>query len=109
MSVILVLMMRLPPGSTRTATLLPCTTLFRSRQRLLAQVAADRGIGLSETHRDLRIPVRCLHFVDHHAAAHVGDADAGRLELVIETFGKTIETGLAGLVDRKSTRLNSSH
>src|SRR3546814_4735026 len=54
------------------------------RQRLLAQVAADRGIGLSETHRDLRIPVRCLHFVDHHAAAHVGDADAGRLELVIE-------------------------
>src|SRR3546814_10462820 len=38
--------MRLPPRSTRTYTLLPYTTLFRSRKRLERGLAADALVGV---------------------------------------------------------------
>src|SRR3546814_16788982 len=89
------LMIRRPPGSTRTDTLLPYTTLFRSKVRthlaaLTAKYAADRldalasakGITLRGTPEVLFVCVQ----------------NAGRSQMAA-----------AYLRDRKSTRLNSSH
>src|SRR3546814_19443150 len=94
-----VLMIRLPPRSTRTDTLFPYTTLFRSFQDGLAVVlAAQRrrnlGKGAVITHRDLvQREVMRRGIAGDVEAACLGAAD--RLD------------ALGG--DRKSTRLNSSH
>src|SRR3546814_15523239 len=74
------LMIRRPPRSTRTDTLFPYTTLFRSRvaaARVLVAVAEAADAVLHEGRRE-------VHGRDDRAG--------GRVE-----------------VDRKSTRLNSSH
>src|SRR3546814_19206390 len=97
-------MIRRPPRSTRTDTLFPYTTLFRSLQ---AAVCVFLGDGDDETQ------VRFDHFLlgdagfalallnALHDAAIFADVEAGlggqRLDLV------------AQVLDRKSTRLNSSH
>src|SRR3546814_16323482 len=77
------LMIRRPPRSTRTDTLLPYTTLFRSRAASLPDVA-----------RSPRQQNRVVEVEQHGgmiaAAALLGDR-------------------LVGEGDRKSTRLNSSH
>src|SRR3546814_13786508 len=39
------LMIRLPPRSTRTDTLFPCTTLFRSGEIAFRPIAAEAGAG----------------------------------------------------------------
>src|SRR3546814_13789281 len=70
------LMIRRPPRSTRTDTLFPYTTLFRS--------------GLVELHPVLRARARDLEALDGRLAG-------GRVDL------ESLE------IDRKSTRLNSSH
>src|SRR3546814_16128330 len=75
--VVLVLMIRRPPRSTRTDTLFPNTTLFRSP-------VAHREIERERHRRRRRIGM----LVD-------GQHDA---------FGRQTQ-----LLDRKSTRLNSSH
>src|SRR3546814_13152345 len=101
-------MIRRPPRSTRTDTLFPYTTLFRSGRRL--DVAGRRAVLAVETthvaldegaHPDFfaGIRVACEQFAD----------DA---ELV--TGAAVYQQHLAGLGvfdqrDRKSTRLNSSH
>src|SRR3546814_2790805 len=102
-------MIRRPPRSTRTDTLFPYTTLFRSlvdeAQRLL-----EIGIGLAgeaddEIARQRDIGTHGAHLVKHAqiriaavAAVHrLEDAAAARLH-------GQMEEG-----DRKSTRLNSSH
>src|SRR3546814_19167977 len=101
-------MIQPPPRSTRTATLLPYTTLFRSdaalAARLLQPVRPDRAVGGG---RD----VRRVGPVDHQRRAHrdrlrrplplPGAVEAGVLQLV--------PGFIEGLEDRKSTRLNSSH
>src|SRR3546814_12392151 len=81
--IIFFLMIRRPPRSTRTDTLFPYTTLFRSHQRGVGQ--ADR---MGEHRR-------------HAAAADPAQLDLGRRETRIARR----ETD----IDRKSTRLNSSH
>src|SRR3546814_7415636 len=55
-------MMRRPPGSTRTATLLPYTTLFRSQPPLLKRhrdafeaYAGDKAAGSAGYHRHWRV------------------------------------------------------
>src|SRR3546814_3132014 len=86
-------MIRLPPRSTRTDTLFPYTTLFRSADRQLAgerlenvQVLSDERIARElRTHEDDR----------HQLSVSDGHGDL--------RFPRT-EVG-----DRKSTRLNSSH
>src|SRR3546814_15861793 len=43
------LMIRRPPSSTRTDTLFPYTTLFRSSYRDLEEMLAERGISVDHT------------------------------------------------------------
>src|SRR3546814_16840127 len=84
------LMIRLPPRSTRTDTLFPYTTLFRSvvvtEDDPDLAVAIDPGSARRVTDR----PIAVVHAVEEHAA--VGDHP----EVIVR-------------IDRKSTRLNSSH
>src|SRR3546814_14635717 len=100
------IMIRRPPISTRTDTLFPYTTLFRSgsvnavEQRLAAlHVADDGGAGVPLQHvtrqeqQDLIAPEDASLRIDEAEAVAVaveGDAEVAAL-------------------DRKSTRLNSSH
>src|SRR3546814_15629930 len=90
------LMIRRPPRSTRTDTLFPYTTLFRSRAWLSRLRAA--GVRFHMRHRwsgwaaGVAVGPQALHFETPHGALAVR-ADAAIL----------------ALGDRKSTRLNSSH
>src|SRR3546814_10096773 len=86
------LMIRRPPRSTRTDTLFPYTTLFRSVA--VAQIVARRG---GEDHRFLR------HHRDARADGggvgggqrHAIEADLARLR-VVEALGELEEGRLAG-------------
>src|SRR3546814_20539422 len=86
------LMVRRPPRSTRTATLFPYTTLFRSMQR-------DESMSI-------RIPHGFLLQESEFAKIH---------EMVSGWRSELRELQRAGVArlladrDRKSTRLNSSH
>src|SRR3546814_14352168 len=104
-------MIRRPPRSTRTDTLFPYTALFRSqvqKSKLVEQIA-----GLIN---DRKLPI----------LADVRDESDAELRLVLEPLARTVEAevlmeslfklteletrfGLNLNVDRKSTRLNSSH
>src|SRR3546814_15532987 len=99
-------MIRRPPRSTRTATLLPYTPLFRSDAQILnaAKPLFERGERMQLTYN-----VRNTH-----------RAVGTRLSAeVTQRFGMTglaqghVEIRLRGTagqsLDRKSTRLNSSH
>src|SRR3546814_13687065 len=83
------LMIRRPPRSTRTDTLFPYTTLFRS-------------VGLGTAQR-----------IDHHAhAAGAEVLSRGFARRVARDQVEPWQPGVVldgGKVDRKSTRLNSSH
>src|SRR3546814_10337998 len=112
-------MTRRPPRSTRTDTLLPYTTLFRS---LLALVADARGlVDLADD-----VPVRFV--VDRDELVLDGkfllqgralplEREEGLLDLGdqlgMQVVGIAVARGREGLRlvagDRKSTRLNSSH
>src|SRR3546814_3182690 len=104
-------MIRRPPRSTRTDTLFPYTTLFRSIEIPAEAQHPDRAVGpqggaLAMVHLPFEPPVRCLERQPQHRI--------GRAEIALfqreRIFGEA--TGRALLVrrrDRKSTRLNSSH
>src|SRR3546814_15710961 len=85
------LMIRRPPRSTRTDTLFPYTTLFRSDHDDYALIgrardgADERGAGRSTAQRK----------VDDLCAVLDSDVDCRR--------------NVGVIIDRKSTRLNSSH
>src|SRR3546814_14549206 len=102
-------MLRRPPRSTRTDTLFPYTTLFRSRRfRDVAQVAADQRLqqtGVLDpvaqqplvAIEHLALPQRAAEILElERLPLHGHAADAA------DVLGKPV-------VDRKSTRLNSSH
>src|SRR3546814_3735418 len=105
--------MRRPPGSTRTDTLFPYTTLFRATPddriwyRRSFTVPADwRGENVM------------LNFgaVDYEATVRVNGSVVGSHKGGFDAFGfdvtpylKAGENELIVEVDRKSTRLNSSH
>src|SRR3546814_18456039 len=102
-------MTRTPPRTTRTDTLFPYTTLFRS------EVATPEP-PVTEGRRGL---LRHLEVAAHHAVAAGDDvADhAGGHVVAVVVHDPQIDPGrrLADraeqvlLADRKSTRLNSSH
>src|SRR3546814_1932776 len=120
-------MLRLPPRSTRTYTLFPDTTLFRSiRQNVLAEeVGVNPGAmvrildqaeaaGLLERRasaEDRRVNTvhilpkgKCLAEKMEAAVADLREALLGDLPVEdIETATRVLR------LDRKSTRLNSSH
>src|SRR3546814_13334103 len=87
------LMMRLPPRSTRTDTLFPYTTLFRSKA-VAGQVFAQSFEAL-------------LRLVDRRHAP----AGGGKLHRLAAGRGAEVKdtAPLSRAQDRKSTRLNSSH
>src|SRR3546814_17178085 len=102
-------MMPRPPSSTRTDTLFPYTTLFRSAA-LMAGAAAFclpslmEGFGMA-----VAGAMAC------GAPVVVSDRGAlpevvGEAGLVVAPEAAAVEAGLAAVLsDRKSTRLNSSH
>src|SRR3546814_12150648 len=109
-------MQRRPPRSTRTDTLVPYTTLFRStcadRVGRRADVEACRQD--DTIHNDM-LAVRddaVLGNALDAAAVGVDQFDIGLVEnlqkFVAEQWTFT-EKIIPGLQDRKSTRLNSSH
>src|SRR3546814_2614746 len=119
------LMITRPPRSTRTDTLFPYTTLFRS----LGHDAVCRG--QSQALVDLRIlrrevrHERAADDVGRHAAAVVGDPQADVVPALqarqvlhrlaprahVQRFhvDSALTVHRLDRVDRKSTRLNSSH
>src|SRR3546814_2388522 len=128
MSVLLLffLMIRRPPRSTRTDTLFPYTTLFRSEKRVgfrddvrpARRAAVDRADDQRLAERGERVDeiVLIADDVDVGAVAEMigGEAFAARLLGVAD--GEDDAVGAArdldrfgDPLDRKSTRLNSSH
>src|SRR3546814_10655908 len=99
-------MIRRPPRSTRTDTLFPYTTLFRSEafKRLSRRVRpwtfpllSDRFSLKGQTFHDKGQPTR------RHIAGKACRFQASFGQLLREHAGKVVRR------DRKSTRLNSSH
>src|SRR3546814_4180731 len=100
-------MIRRPPRSTRTDTLFPYTTLFRSRRRQLQPPgewrvgdghALERGDAVQQADRTRR----------QGAEGRPDPYYRGRLREGAESYAKLAQ--IAGArSDRKSTRLNSSH
>src|SRR3546814_11026494 len=99
-------MIRRPPGSTRTDTLFPYTTLFRSD-------AGDAGDAVDSAEADALLPLRGVDESDHSLVRAVVEDLWTRALLWRGTDGvhvvRTVPEVLGPSVDRKSTRLNSSH
>src|SRR3546814_17547448 len=119
------LMIRLPPRSTRTDTLFPYTTLFRSEGRAVVVVEFDEN----GRHALADLGVEIL---GHRARGLIGDVDLEHAAILFENqaagdhlvplrhfFGRAVLVDhdivearaleFAHGLDRKSTRLNSSH
>src|SRR3546814_6024480 len=112
------LMIRRPPRSTRTDTLFPYTTLFRSRRRLLRPprpaaraVALRPGAGgVRAGGRGRAVPChRRRPRVDRDHALGRAVAAAGPLVLAGGREPALRRPRRLLPADRKSTRLNSSH
>src|SRR3546814_5271080 len=105
-------MIRRPPRSTRTDTLFPYTTLFRSRGAPTGDDGAD--IPSSTSRKELAARTRSIPSTasrrlvlvfDQQRCRPVGDPfQAGALK-----GGDHVRVDLRLGLDRKSTRLNSSH
>src|SRR3546814_10949338 len=98
-------MIRRPPRSTRTDTLLPYTTLFRSHAP-----PSGRGSNLSLLRTLCGLPLACGHELN---LLFIGAADDHPLYINAWQMD-AIGIQAAGrhhflYLDRKSTRLNSSH
>src|SRR3546814_10443736 len=102
-------MIRPPPRSTRTDTLFPYTTLFRSTHRSYA-VGCHLGLIHRDGPDDTDLGARLVHEEDvreqlqiAYPAVHPGSALFAALAL------QPVQDFVIRPVDRKSTRLNSSH
>src|SRR3546814_5623362 len=102
-------MIRRPPRSTRTDTLFPYTTLFRSafienivedllRENVLDQHFPDIGLADRRVDRALCVSKEVVGIFLERFVAGVGGVD------LVAQCGEH-----RGQIDRKSTRLNSSH
>src|SRR3546814_15253680 len=101
-------MIRRPPRSTRTDTLFPDTTLFRSAELFDELKAKGFDVGPGEIGENiltrgldlLGLPAGTLLTIGETAVVEVTGLRNPCIQL--DRFRK-------GLIDRKSTRLNSSH
>src|SRR3546814_12370016 len=93
-SLLFFLRIRRPPRSTRTDTLLPYTTLFRS------DTALERRLDEGPAGVFIEHPVA----PGRRAIGHAAEAEARHFHA-----GGTETDLIHGGLDRKSTRLNSSH
>src|SRR3546814_6418317 len=125
------LMLRRPPRSTRTDTLFPYTTLFRSRSGPAGLLpASGRGVQQHCRQGSERKPEAAgdPHSLCADRKAAFADAEGGRTDVAVlrDAAGTRglmvggaqvsekhtnfiINTGTATSADRKRTRLNSSH
>src|SRR3546814_13702273 len=97
-------MIRRPPRSTRTDTLFPDTTLFRS--------ANVSGVMKQRDQHAEHTAMRAESLRSRHAALMSVDQARHRqrtVEAVLGVVVPGVAAGIAGQGDRKSTRLNSSH
>src|SRR3546814_15407500 len=116
-------MIRRPPRSTRTDTLFPYTTLFRSLRSLRVETPGDALILDAATRRNLEID-RALSSEHDHSLLRVVDScvtamGARALQRWLTRplrshaelnarYDAVSQLGEPGARDRKSTRLNSS-
>src|SRR3546814_11854058 len=110
-SFIFFLMIRRPPRSTRTDTLFPYTTLFRSCLRLFGQVArCPGGLPRCLAQEVLDDPVLETVEADDRQPAPRAQQLLCRRKPVPQLVKLGIHMDAHRLeADRKSTRLNSSH
>src|SRR3546814_11765653 len=111
-------MIRQPPRSTRTDTLLPYTTLFRSA---LAKHPADElviklivpGQGIEGNMEAAFLQIQAMGNGAWMTGQHLDLAGIPKLLQPLKFLGRPLvdEDAVweAGLADRKSTRLTSSH
>src|SRR3546814_11576665 len=99
-------MVRRPPRSTRTDTLFPYTTLFRSQDVLAEAIQGNPGVARQPVVDDL-----FLVFHDHSLLQGDSFRPGTALPQVRAplTGCSAPAFGVASPGDRKSTRLNSSH
>src|SRR3546814_16284567 len=100
-------MIRRPPGSHRTDTLFPYTTLFRSEACAEAGDTAENliPVGIETDHglwvAALRASGRVIYQINPLAASRYRSRHS--------VSGSKSDSADAVMLDRKSTRLNSSH
>src|SRR3546814_1832156 len=102
-------MIRRPPRSTRTDTLLPYTTLFRSN--VYDRVIPNKAVSSLWVLAIGALLAFAVEFTLRLARSTLLD-DLGRdldVKLSEKIFSKVLNMPLADRRDRKSTRLNSSH
>src|SRR3546814_2371378 len=113
-------MIRRPPRSTRTDTLFPYTTLFRSvlYHRAILQDAANRAIsmagensltGAAEGHHRIGLAGSACHFHALRTDRHPRNRNAFDARRTGRQQALDVGYRDMALEDRKSTRLNSSH
>src|SRR3546814_13757231 len=93
------LMIRRPPRSTRTDTLFPYTTLFRSGHTMKILISTD---------------IEGVAGVVHHQQVRAGNPEYERARVLMTheanaAIAGAFDAGATEVLDRKSTRLNSSH
>src|SRR3546814_6495112 len=116
-------MIRRPPRSTRTDTLFPYTTLFRSPGEGVRRASEGRSVAgradraLEDSHEHV-VPKRVVAARDPGPQAMSGDADppaGGNLEAALAAWRRDLGDDhvvtAAAVLDRRSEehRLNSSH
>src|SRR3546814_19414497 len=108
-------MIRRPPRSTRTDTLFPYTTLFRSpgRNQIVMTAGVAALVGDVSLFRGFRRRAEILRTVRNYDSFNsdndpLGEHDFGRFEYGSAILYWKIDYYDLEL-DRKSTRLNSSH
>src|SRR3546814_2458400 len=106
-------MIRLPPRSTRTDTLCPYTTLFRSALLAIAARAPDGApccalLGAGAAGHFVKTVHNGIEYAVMQALAEAYDLMRHGLGLTPNAVGDVFARWNAG-PDRKSTRLNSSH
>src|SRR3546814_5416192 len=119
-------MIRRPPRSTRTDTLFPYTTLFRSIVDKTKAFNKSNAAEFYETHKDVdakycgekldarrevgSTKVKLEKYIEQLRKSHPGIGyDAINDNSTVKALNKEHDDAEAKLKDRKSTRLTSSH
>src|SRR3546814_15745675 len=100
-------MIRRPPRSTRTDTLFPYTTLFRSATQHNEPSPLVRYKSLDKRNHHA-LSCRIFWVSCHHVGQRKARTNTGELVIHLLSF-LYLRSRLSSESDRKSTRLNSSH
>src|SRR3546814_16891971 len=98
------LMYRPPPRPTRTDTLFPDTTLFRSAIRRIENVRSGEG-----RENDAARTEELDRVIRNDRSPQKADVEDIADRRQVHNSGRTVARPDSPVIDRKSTRLNSSH